>query len=251
MFRTLATALATAIVMATATGAAQAQRAADGITNVSQDSALAGGVTNGDSAGFPITISTSGTYRLTSNLVVPAGADAIVVNPMLNVVIDLNGYQIVGVSTCSASVICGISGPIQVGVRSQSSTTSLTVRNGRMRGFGGGAVLANTGTVTVEDLQLWNNAAGVVASRVMAYRVMVIGNTWLGIGANTGVVRESVFESNQVGIQFSTGRITDTLVTGNTMYGVQANSVQLQGNTFSQNGVAVHGTVNTTANIGL
>ena len=46
-------------------------RAVDGVVEINQAKALAGGVTAGDTAGFPATISQSGSYRLTGNLTVP------------------------------------------------------------------------------------------------------------------------------------------------------------------------------------
>ena len=43
--------------------------AADGVVGIDQNSALAGSVTPGDAPGFPVTISQSGSYRLTGNLI--------------------------------------------------------------------------------------------------------------------------------------------------------------------------------------
>jgi hypothetical protein len=44
---------------------------ADGVVYIDQNHALGGGVTPGDAAGFPVTISQSGSYRLSGNLTVP------------------------------------------------------------------------------------------------------------------------------------------------------------------------------------
>ena len=44
--------------------------AADGITLINQAAALAGSVTSGDSAGFPVTLSEGGSFRLVGNLTV-------------------------------------------------------------------------------------------------------------------------------------------------------------------------------------
>ena len=51
--------------------------AADGVDEINQTSALAGGITPGDAAGFPITLTEPGSYVLTSNLSVPAGTSGI------------------------------------------------------------------------------------------------------------------------------------------------------------------------------
>ena len=52
--------------------------AVDGVIEINQARALAGGVTAGDSAGFPVTLSASGSYRLTGNLTVPSSTSGIV-----------------------------------------------------------------------------------------------------------------------------------------------------------------------------
>ncbi len=61
-----------------------AAHAGDGVIEISQTQAEAGGVTSGDTPGFPVTLSAPGSYRLTSNLDVrnepsPADISAIVV----------------------------------------------------------------------------------------------------------------------------------------------------------------------------
>ena len=45
--------------------------AVDGLILIDQNKALAGNVTPGDTAGFPVSITRSGSYRLTSDLIVP------------------------------------------------------------------------------------------------------------------------------------------------------------------------------------
>jgi hypothetical protein len=107
------------------------------VITIDQAKATNGNVTAGDAAGFPITINASGSYKLTSNLVVPAGTDAILVTAG-NVSIDLNGFSIIGPGNCSgqpASMTC-----TATGTRGISSAVSnihrLSVRNGMVGGFG-------------------------------------------------------------------------------------------------------------------
>ena len=57
--------------------------------------ALAGNVTLGDPAGYPVRLGTSGSYLLGSNLTPPAGQTAIQVFAS-NVTIDLAGHAITG-----------------------------------------------------------------------------------------------------------------------------------------------------------
>src|SRR2546423_13837918 len=73
----------------------------DGIALIDQNRALAGNVTPFDAPGFPVTISQSGSYRLSGNLTgsdVKTNAIEITAN---DVVIDLNSFVIRGPVTCS------------------------------------------------------------------------------------------------------------------------------------------------------
>src|SRR5271154_6656573 len=77
--------------------------AVDGVVLINQSSALQGGVTPGDAPGFPVTISQPGSYRLSSNLVVPdSNTNAIEITAEF-VTLDLNGFSIVGGSAFSSS----------------------------------------------------------------------------------------------------------------------------------------------------
>src|SRR2546426_5014835 len=77
--------------------------AVDGVVLINQSNALAGNVTPGDAPGFPVTISVSGSYRLSSNLTVPdANTNAIEIKTS-GVTIDLNGFSILGPTVCSTS----------------------------------------------------------------------------------------------------------------------------------------------------
>lgn len=49
----------------------------DGVIEINQHAAVAGDITAGDTAGFPVTLSVEGGYRLTSNLAVSAGVMAV------------------------------------------------------------------------------------------------------------------------------------------------------------------------------
>lgn len=110
---------------------------ASDVVTIDQSKALAGGISAGDTAGFPITISTSGSYRLTSNLVVPAGVNAIQIATN-NVTIDLNGFTIQGPGYCNgqgASITCTETSTF--GVTQMNGTRDrMAVQNGTVGGFG-------------------------------------------------------------------------------------------------------------------
>lgn len=102
-----------------------AAMAVDGVVLIDQNKALAGAVTPGDAPGFPITISQPGSYRLSSNLVLPAGATAISI-AVNNVTIDLNGFSIIGTP--------GNNGTVGISYSGAPPATGLTIRNGIIDG---------------------------------------------------------------------------------------------------------------------
>ena len=93
--------------------------AVDGVLEINQTCAVNTGCFPGDTAAFPVKITASGSYRLTSNLS-PAAADAIGVSAE-DVTIDLNGFRLMGAGCCT-----GISA---------DATPHVAVRNGVVRGF--------------------------------------------------------------------------------------------------------------------
>ena len=79
--------------------------AVDGVVLIDQNRALAGGITPGDTPGFPVTTSQEDAYRLTGNLTAPdTNTDGIVITAN-HVTIDLNGFSIIGASVCGGSPI--------------------------------------------------------------------------------------------------------------------------------------------------
>ena len=83
-------------VAATGLAAAWPAFGVDGVKLIDQAAATNGNVTPGDSRGFPVTISQSGSYRLSSNLTVPdAYTNAIEIRAN-HVTLDLNGFTISG-----------------------------------------------------------------------------------------------------------------------------------------------------------
>ena len=59
------------IVLSLSLIAAASTLAAEGVILINQAAALTGGITGGDAVGFPVTLSTGGSFRLAGNLRVP------------------------------------------------------------------------------------------------------------------------------------------------------------------------------------
>ena len=113
------------------------------VTVINQARALVGGVTPGDAPGFPVTISQPGSYRLASNLLVPAGTNGIEISAS-NVTLDLNGFTIAGGA--------GGSGVTRSG---PDPKTEIAVINGVISFMReGGVNLFATGNCLVENLRV-------------------------------------------------------------------------------------------------
>ena len=109
----LHTRLATLVFAAAA--CATSAFAVDGTTLINQSTVMAAG-------GFPYTITASGSYRLSGDLLVTNSTGINILAP--NVTLDLNGFTI-SCSSCS-----GFPGIV-------SNSVNMTVMNGMISGFGG------------------------------------------------------------------------------------------------------------------
>jgi hypothetical protein len=166
--------------------------AVDGVIEINQAKAKVGGVTPGDTPLFPVTISQSGSYRLTSNLDVtdasarPNGSaaentTAIEVSAD-NVTIDLNGFMIKGPTVCSGSPLaCSPTGS-GIGVHVSPAVLGCVVMNGTVQGMGS------------YGLQLVGFGSGSHATAVRAR-----SNAGVGISAET-VSDSSAIANGDVGI---------------------------------------------------
>ncbi|MBP6902393.1 MAG: hypothetical protein KBC73_20055 [Burkholderiaceae bacterium] len=210
----LSTLSALALTLA-GTGSAQAQATID------QAKALAGNMTPGDGAGFPVTLSQPGSYKLTSNLYVPAGQFGFHITAS-NVTLDLNGFSVIGPGTCSRDastfvVVCSQPHMGIYGIYAEAATDGVVVRNGGVSGFASiGVYLAGTNDAA-QDLRVSHNGGYGLSAASMASGVMasmnassgIIGSSMVthsvarmngGTGINAGVIQQSMSEQNLVGI---------------------------------------------------
>ena len=164
-----------AVLLASTTGLF-ASTAARAQATIDQNKALAGSVTPGDGPGFPVTLSVPGSYKLTGNLVVPAGPSGIVVTAT-GVTLDLNGFNIGGPITCSrngatASVTCSAPTATNYGV--EFTTGGNVVRNGSVRGFSTGVRFL--GADLLENLLVEQNfSSGVQSPSFVGARTLIRG----------------------------------------------------------------------------
>ena len=182
-------------------------RAVDGTIEINQAKVLAAG-------GFPYTISTAGSYRLTGNLTVAGTVSAIKIT-VPNVTIDLNGFSIVGPG---AGISSGIAVFAISGVVSQNQ---IEVKNGTMTGFASG--------VNVGDNSIVKNIRAVA------------NNFGIEVGSNTVVDGCTASSSVNDGIDCMGSGCT---ISGNTASKNSSNGIQcigsgcaISGNTASNNNI--------------
>jgi hypothetical protein len=189
--------------------------AAHAQTTIDQNKAMTKGIGQGDSAGFPVTITQPGSYRLMSNLSVPAGLDGIVITAP-NVTIDLNGYTIAGPNTCD--------------VVAKTCTHAL----GSMRGInssGNGTVVKDGAVNGFAFVGVWLGGRGGVVRQVSAEH-----NSQTGIVVKDGRIEGSTALNNANGMGVLSGAIVNSVSNRNIWDGFYLNGGLLIGSSAMHNG---------------
>lgn len=228
--------------------------AVDGVVEISQAKVLANG------GHFPYVISSSGSYRLTSNLDVAADNT----NPFAvqdrraisitaaNVTVDLNGFSILGGTSCSGTpTVCT---PTGTGEGITSTQGNVTVRNGTIQGMGGpgvelftgsveGLTVANNGSVGIafsgrglvsRCTATTNGAAGIsVSAGEVESCIVRQQNSFFGISA-LGVVRNNYVEQTGIGGAIQAG---ESVIANNSMTSLNSTTLQAFSSTVIGNWV--------------
>lgn len=197
--------------------------ASDGVLEINQTCATLTGCFTGDTAGFPVTIDgTAGSsYLLTSDLEVPSANTHGIVVSANRIRIDLNGFALVGPTTCAGTPLTcapiglgiGISALPAVGVTARETT----VTNGRVAGFGSYGLSLRDGALVEHVTAGENGATGIYIDDGGVVRDCVAGrNGGDGIRALTSSnISGSTTIANQ-GRGIATGQASTIL--GNTAY---------------------------------
>ncbi len=192
--------------------------AGEGAREISQVCAVDTGCFPGDSAGFPVTITAAGSYVLTGDLQVPDENTSGIFVQTPNATVDLGGFEIRGVTTCSGTpLVCS---------PSSGNGTGLVIGEG-------GRVL--NGTVIGMGL------AGVFAGpRGVVENVHATQNRFWGIRSSTSsaVVRSIADLNGGDGIEAESGStITGNNASGNVLAGISVGAGStVAGNTVHSNG---------------
>jgi len=176
------------LLLAVAIPVATAASASDGVIEINAVKAAVGGVTPGDAAGFPVTLSLAGSYRLTSNLD-PADPDTTAIEiSASDVTLDLGGFAIAN----SCGQACGAG----AGFGIRSTAYGSTVKNGRVSGAGADGIALESSAL-VEDVDAsFNVGAGIAVSQGRVRRVGATGNFGNGVTLSGGLLEDSELTSN-------------------------------------------------------
>lgn len=157
--------------------AAQSITPAAGIADeilITQTKALQGGITPGDSPGFPITLTQPGTYKFGSDITPPPGVEGIVVQEA-DITIDLNGFRLYGMGAPCLPASPGFSPKCATGIIGYSATTpyhNLTIRNGTIDGFSRDGINGNGYYWIVENMRITANGAYGIVTDDEAFRIV-------------------------------------------------------------------------------
>lgn len=217
-------------------------------------------------ATFPIVINQAGSYVLTSNLVVTdpnLNAIEITVN---DVTLDLNGHKIQGPHTGSPW------GGTGNGIYANDKY-NLTIRNGRIWGFGGDGVhlystypsnqgaghriekiqAANNGKYGIKAYSCLisssttnnNNEAGIDATDSTITDCVANKNLFFGILASSCTLANSTINRNRFGLQSSDCAVTNCIAVNNIDYGFSATSSTVTNCIASKNndGFSIHSSI--------
>jgi len=198
-----------------------AAHAADGQILITHAKAMAGNVTPGDTPGYPVTISKSGSYVLGSDLMVPDLDTSGIQVTATDVNINLNGFNVMGPNACIVGLYNTVTSCPQgsgFGVVSNSNRT--TLRNGSVVGMGEYGVNlwndANVDNVVVSH----SGSTGIVIVSGQVINSRVIHNGYMGISVNESFL------------------LSGNIIKGNKHYGIMAfNNGLVTGNTSAKNGV--------------
>jgi hypothetical protein len=200
---------------------------------ITQDAVLAGDVTPGDTPGFPVTLSISGSYRLDSNLALSTAVNGIEATAA-DVTIDFNGFKMSGGNVANNGVV--------------GFQRGLTVRGGTIRAFTKDAINVQGRALVVERMRLTDNGrhgvnehGGATAGFATVSNSTILQNlSGILCGAACRVENSTISYNTQNGITMSNsnGLVLGNAISYNGTYGVYAQETGLGNNMIGSNTLA-------------
>jgi hypothetical protein len=177
-----------------------------------QDKAIAGNVTPGDAAGFPITLTQAGRYVLTSNLYPPPDIGGIEIKSH-DVTIDFNGFRLHGF------------GQAKFGIRASpelppNTTNTATIMNGVVAGFKENAIDGRD-FWTVENMRVLVNGGGVTLGKWARVQRNTIAFSDIGVFCFDGcLVLDNSISSGRIGVNIASGTVVRNSIFNNVLHGI-------------------------------
>jgi hypothetical protein len=206
--------------------------AVDGVYEINQ-LCVDSGCFNGDSPGWPVTLSQSGSYRLTSNLDVLGYDGALDITAIQisapNVSLDLNGFSIKGPN---------VGGAVGSGYGINSAAVSTSISNGHVTGMGGVGIHCGENCRIDKVSATSNGFTGIEMSGKGLLTNSASSNNF-NIGVNTaGTVKNCVISGNSAtGVLASSYSLVESSqIIGNTSDGVGCSGCSLVNNVIAENG---------------
>jgi len=180
-------------------------------------------------------ISNSGSYYLTTNIVVTSGGVSAVYIATNNVTLDLNGFSLLSPSSVGA-----------YGVYIQSGCTNICVHDGLISGWAQYGIFSGGANVVLDRLTVSGDAGGINlsgAGRCIVRNSIINGNVGSGINCseNNVTFEDLMISSNDPGFNITgvaSGVIKDCTVNENVSEGidcVSATNITIQNLTISHN----------------
>jgi hypothetical protein len=187
---------------------------------ITQAKALAGNVTPGDAAGFPVKLSLPGVvYELADDLS-PGPGVAGLVAAAPDITIDLKGFRLSGGPAGGAN-------NSTYGIVAQSDR--LTVQNGTIGAFkSGGIAAANLPYLIVENVRIINgggfgiNNPGGSFARIKSNTIATNLGNGIVCGNSCHVEGNIVSGNGGIGIRISTGSVLGNTIISNTKLGIES-----------------------------
>jgi hypothetical protein len=189
--------------------------AVDGEILITQAKALQGSITPNDTAGFPITISRAGVYKLAGNLTPPENKAGFQVTAA-NVTIDFDGFQLLGGGVANRGVV--------------GSQSGLTLLDGTIEAFRLEGVLSTSTQSlywTLTNMRIVRNAGDGFNTNSDFARVeksTLANNGGQGIQCENGChVEGSIIAQNGAdGINIANGTVLGNTIVANEGFGIHS-----------------------------
>lgn len=210
----------------------------DGVIEINEARATAGGVTPSDTPGFPVTLDHPGSYRLTGNLLVASENTTAIVISSATATLDLNGFAIAchtGVAPCAAGAGDGIDA---------SGQPNITIVNGTVRDMGDAGIVVGVNARIEGVRALFNHSNGISTSHSSSLIGNIAsnnGNDGLTSGIGSTILNNTMRSNCRGGVETSTGcTIAGNNASANTVFGIYCNGgCTIDRNTLLENGTGV------------